>query len=701
MKIMPDPVSTLCKSMAEAHVPQHFTGPKDVGYRYDGQNHFSWRWFFHYHNPSAAELEKQLPLHVNPKRHRDVLNRITYDTEDLIYYVDPADGKPVRMVVQAAPTAGQQGEWKRTKIRSNAPNALRLSTWVLHGSGPVKIRTEGTDWSFEVVARGVATIPLYLFLIVFPIRSTPTIGSILYPSWPGRCYEYPKHAINSLDASPRRCDMVANPRDGIVYHVNREQARLLRPTKLIVLINGCWQLQSGDSSTKDYVFISFNASQFDGHDTVLEERAREVTKSLNLEAYWIDKHYREDAQPSFTDDVHRYCDVVRGARFVCIILPNSKPEAMFRYGERLWTLPEALLARDHTLLVQTMDTHVTQGKRLSLVDMPSRAWCPITLASDGVEEVKITEYFRLLAEHYTGTLTLSRLELIQISLTALRTRKYRAFTDGDIAYALMTLLHKRPAMDPTDSEYEALARLSLANDSDRIVERMICMLQDRLELKHTPVQDLINDKPAWFSLTDKFGNNLWDIEPVCQVAGICNDGGLILDGCRGISIHWSDIPRVPYLTYFSWSRWFAAIFLRSGPIWFFTGVSLLAAQIVAAGAIFFIIALGLLFSAPWTVSHLYGGKVWGAAPILIGFEGTLPLAKIESLCFGNCSGRLNYTPSSGPLSSRQEEERIGAEPTISDTSVPNGQRLFTLIDIVSIVTLCSISSEVVIYFDNA
>ena len=586
------------------------------------------------------------------------------------------------MVVQAAPSAARQGEWKRTKIRTHAPKALRLSTWVLHGSQIVNTRTEGTSWSFEVVARGIATIPLYMFLIMVPIRPTPSINSFQYPSWPGRCYEYPKHAINRLDARPNREDEVANPRDGVKFHVNREQTRLLRPSKLVVLINGSWKLQRGDQSNKDYVFISFNAKQFSGIENKLEARAQQVAQWLNLEAYWIDKHYRKDAQPSFTDDVHRYCDVVRGAKNVCIVLPNSTPDAMFQYGERLWTLPEVLLARDHEVSVQTMDTQVDQGYELSLLDMPSRAWCPAPVATDGLDKINVTECFRLLAEHYTGTLTLSRLELIHISLTALRTRQYTAFTDGDLAYALMTLLHKRPAMDPTDSEYEALARLSLANDSDRIVERMICMLQDRRELNHTSAENLINNKPAWFGLTDKFGNNLWDIEPVCQVAGICKDGGLILDGCRGISIHWSDIPRVPYLTRFGWSRWFAALFLRSGSLWFLIGTILLGVGVVAAGAIVFIIALALLFSAPWTISHLYGGKVWGAAPILIGFEGTLSLAKIESLCFGNCSGRLNYTPSSGPLSSRMEDERIGAEP--ATTPIPHGQRLFTLIDIVSI-----------------
>lgn len=40
----------------------------------------------------------------------------------------------------------------------------------------------------------------------------------------------------------------------------------------------------------------------------------------------------------------------------------------------------------------------------------------------------------------------------------------------------------------------------------------------------------IKGKPAWFNLEDDMGAKMWDIQPLCQVAGVCYDGSLILDG---------------------------------------------------------------------------------------------------------------------------------------------------------------------------
>ena len=78
---------------------------------------------------------------------------------------------------------------------------------------------------------------------------------------------------------------------------------------------------------------------------------------------------------------------------------------------------------------------------------------------------------------------------------------------GDHSYALMGLLLKRPAVDDTDSAFQAFARLSMANDSDRLLERMICLSPA------TP------DTP-WYSMSDTWHCKLWDIEPTCQIAGI-------------------------------------------------------------------------------------------------------------------------------------------------------------------------------------
>jgi hypothetical protein len=315
---------------------------------------------------------------------------------------------------------------------------------------------------------------------------------------------------------------------------------------------------------------------------------------------------------------------------------------------------------------------------VNIMEMTHRAWaCRITtdngIVSDGNEEI-----FRLLAEHYTCTLTLSRMELIQVGLKALGSRGLTRFQKGDMAYALMTLLRMRPRADPTDSEQQALARLSFANDSDHIVERMACMDQLRLpELERR------------FNISDDLGAKLWDIEPLCQVAGVRQDRSIILDGCHGISIRWKNIPRICFVNRDSWKKAWAGFALRSRPFRFLLGVILVALPFTTAiGAFFLVIGILLLITAPFSVTTLYGGKVWGAKPRLIGFEGTLPLHEIERLTLGNAIGRLMYTPSSGPYCLGRGNERIGKDPQENfnkpDFKLPEGHRFFTLIDTVSL-----------------
>jgi hypothetical protein len=600
------------------------------------------------------------------------------------------------MLVQAAsgPNALPPREWRRCEVKGNAPHLLRIASWAL---GPEEDRRDNIPL---IIGKSILVVPVIMFLVAFPMDDSSN-KTPMYPQFPSRCYEYPKHALNRLDAAPKASTKVAGQQFGDkdkLYQVKGEQKRLLRPRALVVYQNNRWDIVEDGSYTGLYIFISFAAAQFqkpaptaeDPENTTLDKeaidfRAQRLAKHLGILAYWADFHCRAEFQPEATDDVHRFCDVVRGAHQVCVVLPNTSRKALVFFGQRLWCLPEVLLCRNHQVLLcypnlQSVE-RIDSTETVDVMEMVHRAWAVIItdnnrIVSDGNEEI-----FRLLAEHYTGTLTLSRLELIQVALTALRSRQWREFQRGDIAYALMTLLTKRPRMDPTDTEQQALARLSLANDSDRIVERMACM--DQLRLPGTP---------GWFNTTDDLGANLWDIEPLCQVAGVCHDGSIILDGCHGISIRWKDIPRIHFVNRQTWKKKWAAMVLRSGPLWFVLGIIFVALgnAFVGLGGFFLTIGILLVILAPWSVTTLYGGKVWGAKPWLIGFEGTLPLHEIERLTFGNSIGRLMYTPSSGAYCSRRDEERIGADPSSNFGNLLKGQRLFTLIDTVSI--LCYIGA---------
>ncbi|PQE32756.1 3-hydroxyisobutyrate dehydrogenase protein [Rutstroemia sp. NJR-2017a WRK4] len=654
----------------------------DVNHHFDGQLH--WWKLRRYYNPTLADPEKGPLPPVPTEYHRDALHRETWRPSVLLRYISPTYCKPYHMIVQAAhgPNLLPAREWRRREVGGNAPTLLRVSAWAI---GKDDRSVEGIAL---IVGRSILVLPIIMFIVAYPMG---LIGSDapLYPAFEGRCYEYPKHAINKLDAAPDASNYTKGQKEGIdadkLYTVVGHQDRLLRPRALVVLRNNEWVTTDDGKFTGPYVFISFAAAQYyikppstEINKDELDRRAQKLTIHLGMQAYWCDYRCRAEHQPEVTDDVHRFCDVTRGAKEVCVMLPDTSPEALVFFGARMWCLPEILLARDHKVNLCAPDTKNFDGvdkiERVDIMEFTHRSWARKLNSSREIVRDGNDEIFRLLAEHYSGTLTLSRLELIQVALEALRSRQMTPFQQGDIAYALMTLLTKRPRMDPTDTEEQALARLSLANDSDQIVERMACMDGIR-----------IPKKPGWFNLSDDLGANLWDIDPLCQVAGVCEDGSIILDGAHAISVRWKDIPRIWFTRRQTWKKMAAASSLRSGPTWFLIGIILAAtagenSSTKAGGIILLIIGLILLLTSPYSVKVLYGGKVWGAKPWLIGFEGTLPIADIEYLTFGNSIGRLSYTPSSGPYCTRRPKERIGAEPLVNISDVPPNHRIFTLVD---------------------
>ncbi|QSZ34967.1 hypothetical protein DSL72_007829 [Monilinia vaccinii-corymbosi] len=651
----------------------------DINHQFDGQ----WHWFklLRYKNPKLADEERIEPAPTY--FHRDILNRQTWRPRDLLRYISPFYGKPYHMIVQAAsgPNTQPQGEWRRRRVSGNAPLLLRVSSWAIGN------QVESAEDFALAFGRSILVLPIITFVVAYPMF---TFGSgrdsEKYTRFPHKCYEYPKHALNQLDAAPNASQWIKGQRedDGDKIYVTKgEQSRLLRPRALVVFRDNEWKVVEDGSFSGPYIFISFAAAQYQKSaptdqnpgrteldKDAIDTRARKLTLHHGMEAYWADFHCRAELQPEATDDVHRFCDVTRGAEMVCVVLPDRSPQALVFFGQRLWCLPEILLARDHKVSLCTPSKDgVDRIERVDIMEFTHRSWARMLTPSNEIIHDGNDEIFRLLAEHYTGSLILTRLELIQVALKALKSRQFTEFQRGDIAYALMTLLTKRPRMDPSDTEEQALARLSLSNDSDQIVERMVCM--DGVRLK---------GKPAWFNLDDDLGANMWDIQPLCQLAGVCHDGSLILDGAHAISIRWKDIPRICSTRRLSWKKLGADYSLRSGPFWLIVGIACVASRQLALGAFFLVFAIILLLIAPLSIKVLHGGKVWGASPWLIGFEGTLPIEEIEHLTFGNAIGRLQYTPSSGPYCTGKSDERIGAEPQLNAADLPLGHRLFTLID---------------------
>lgn len=457
----------------------------------------------------------------------------------------------------------------------------------------------------------------------------------------------------------------------------------------------------------------------------LHEIARTAAKSARVPAYWTDQCCMSTDEDEFSEDIYGICDVVRGAYKIVVVvgrsgknrLPANVTTQMLlkEWGARMWTWPEVLLAPiGKNITICTRGGHPeAQSVEMSKLSFARQVWDDGSIA-------------RYLIDHFENTLKLSQLELVVLALQCLTDRVINGttpFADGDLSYALMGLLRQRPKTDKLDTAFQAFARLSLANDSDRLLERMICLLpiahdeEGRARNQGTSLSNEDTDRQArqaeiaanqkklhyWTNMNDHWGAKLWDVEPHCQVAGIAAWDTVILDGAYGATIHWDQFQRVAITTRETWSRMFGRLSIRFTPGWFLAGTLIVASAAgdpttLFFGAVFLIVALILILLSPILILHIYSGKVWNSQPWLFGFEGHMSLEEIEKTIFGFPCDRLSWAPYSSAMSRHQvndqflQDECQGRDPfeagyqppnigSSHSTSLRNDEtRLFTLVD---------------------
>ncbi|KAI4128937.1 MAG: hypothetical protein LQ338_002489 [Usnochroma carphineum] len=733
------PISTAAMTDQAVDPKSRYANPKWAFWRRD-KDPFSGKKYYDagycYRRPKREYVEEEFigaPILDEEKkyRHRDIYGRITHERKDVLRYISPTESHPRPLLVQATPEVVKSepaGDWRRVKLKGNVPTILKVSEWALRDSSKApEDSSEAPQDSSKASqdnnrARKVSNFclkclrvilvdPVIMVLLSLPLEKIWDEADFdeSYTEFPNYTWDYPKYARNKLDAKPGSESRAINGgiESGHKSLNLSSKVRLLRPRLLMVLDNGQWQL-TDDTSSIPYAFISFTTTHFRFRPSptvtleqaaaaqqTVEELAQRRTEEAGMKAYWVDfRCCAPDAEKErHTADVHRMCDVIRAAEYVFVLLPDLSREKKLEWGARMWTLPEALLARRQEIRFYSPTESVTVSK----IGMADHVWDN----GEGLEGDQ--QPTRLLAEHYSGVLTLGRLELFTIALEALAARRQNGFfSQSDTAYALMGLLHYRIDLDHKDTLFQALAKLSLANDSDRLVERMVCMFPNP-KAQDTSKKSNSKNSNRFQALTgpDHYGSQLWDIEPLCQVAGVGEDDQtLILDSCRGVSIRWKAFPQMKYKRSHGFRKLIAEIVLRSGVYWSGLGLGLIIkyasgdpsqdAGLIFLGCVALVATFLLGLGAPRAVRRLYGGRVMQSAPWLVGFEGVMPVDKLETLIFGNCNQdepRLTYEPSSTPFSERDQKERIGLEPGwISDPSkhkrpeLPTGHRFFTLVD---------------------
>lgn len=481
-----------------------------------------------------------------------------------------------------------------------------------------------------------------------------------------------------------------------------------------------WRQDRGGATPTDYVFVSFIGVQFKSSDyrgfdsEFLGKVGKHAAKKAGASAYWVSnsclvnrkeeeeekERLKKEGTIWATSDTVRVAeknrlekeqniwtisDIVRRAKAVAVVVAEDPYDdevydtALQEWGDRVWTMPELLLYTGNQDI--SIYKHNNKKSPKEPLDEPreiprrelwSETWSDTVLSGQ-------------LLDHYENSLVLSPLELVTVALRCFYGRQHKEYKEGDMSYALMGLLRQRPNVVITDNGFQAFARLSLANDSNLLMERMIYLLPKSLDEK-------------WWSLDDAWDVMLWDIYPKTQICGIGDNNTVILDGARGAAIRWDKF--VPVLTMgqettrHRLARWV----LRTVPglfivflLWIIIGVGVRAnseaadsdnAATAAADAvkqslnIFIGVSAGLLvlssvifFTSPYLTRLIYQTKVHDSQPFFFGMECYLNIHEIELLIFGSFEGRLQWSTASSPLS-RHDLDRQGMKRDFHQETTP-------------------------------
>ncbi|KAH7923822.1 hypothetical protein BV22DRAFT_557711 [Leucogyrophana mollusca] len=595
-------------------------------------------------------------------------------------YVSPTSGKCRKLIVQAVNPKGRE-----VKISDGSRKSSKLAVWLVQNrpeSGEQLLQWVGKwiwfmgalIWPFDAASYTGFYKPYHLryWGQLWAARS-PREYSVRMKELEG--HELPTPAPIT---DPKSITHALHPRQLMVYDPSREEWSITFDKSIV--------------AHQPYIAISYRQSDvFDrGEDEegkrkeeeqkrTFVEMLRKTTLDEGFRAYWLDFEVVGPSPEEKNLDLYRMADIYRSAAFTLIALRNGI-ESWKSWGGRVWTLPEALLS---------------PNLRYKVGDGPV---IPLTLRQLAGFAYERYDEETAIINAYCGRDPLERLERLTLLKAAIwrrgsaslpqkpeeraKVEEKKATQIGEFAYpaekvyALMGFFEHRILPNSLETELQALARLSMANDNDRIAERMVSMLPMR-----------IPTKACWYSDLDVYGAKLWDIEPDIQVAGVTKNGALVLDGCLAAAIRWKDFPDVAFMTKASFRR----TFVGSLPYAFwevlFTGIAAVAFNPVAGG-IFIAFALVLLVFSPLMIAYSNSGRILLAQPWLIGVKGVLTADQVAQHLYGGALGnfpRMFYTPSGSPFSvpeKQQFREGDSAQTNLASGAEWN-DHMYTLVDTLS------------------
>ncbi|KAG2052983.1 hypothetical protein BDR06DRAFT_997324 [Suillus hirtellus] len=609
-------------------------------------------------------------------------------------YISPTTGNCRRLIVQAVTPSGKF----EVAIKDHTNDASKLAIWLLTHS-PFK------GWIiFEWIAKSVwfalkLLWPIVWFLVDFFYNNASGDSEDDTDSmYTGYYKPYLRQFQGQLWAARSRMEHSSRIKEeaDITTRTHACYPRIL----MIRSSNQNEWVRCADRDTiihAKYIAISYRATDVYSRGPREKKEKEQFTDEVRaavldqqFNAYWLDLECLGETPSEENLDVYCMSDVYRRAEKTLIMLgraDSGENECWMSWGGRVWTFPEALLSS--RLCYKFRDREEVES--LSLFQLANLAH---TNSED--EQAIINAYAG-------GKDPLERLERLTLLKSAIWRRAMASFPTlsgpplppksdmvggasvtgkgykphkAEQVYALMGFFEHRIQPNHDEDELRALARLSMANDSDRIADRMVSMLPSTT----TP-------GACWYADNDIYDANLWDILPEIQVAGVTENGALVLDGCRAAAIRWKNFPEIPFTTPFSVRRKIVGYIPYFSWPFIISGLSIIPHTSRAGGIALIVIGLFLLFLSPRLFLYSRSGRIIDKQPWLIGVKGVVDKGTVESHLYGGSIAhfpRMYFTPS-GSLFSKPEQlsRRIGSDEQYKDAKehAKNGPgHMYTLID---------------------
>lgn len=224
-----------------------------------------------------------------------------------------------------------------------------------------------------------------------------------------------------------------------------------------------------------YLCVSYRQSDFPVDvRSQLELDVQAVCQQYDLPAYWLDYACTGSTQEEKNRDLYRIADVFRGATKTLIMIKGSddKPHSpgWISWGDRLWTLPEALLSG-------------YSGDKL-VYRVGRRKVKPITLREIANHAYRDGDREMTLMNVYSGEPVIGSDAMFEVLVKTIWGRssgsekgehKVGVFTayEAEKVYALMGFMAKRIIPDPEESEQEAFMRLMKENGLDKDLKTIL------------------------------------------------------------------------------------------------------------------------------------------------------------------------------------------------------------------------------------